>query len=71
MNVKEMFAKAKVLNSWQYNKKELYRGYTDKILYINVGDSQVQEKDVPAAMAFACFGIQPHPQQSGMILKTR
>lgn len=50
MNVKEMFAKAKKLNTWQYNKKELYRGYTDKILYINVGDSQVIEKDVPAQM---------------------
>lgn len=50
MNVKEIFASAKKLNAWQYNKKELYRGYTDKILYINVGDNLVKEKDVPAQM---------------------
>jgi aldehyde:ferredoxin oxidoreductase len=50
MNVKEMFAKAKRLNAWQYSKKELYRGYTDKILYINVGGNEIKEKDVPAAM---------------------
>lgn len=50
MNVKEMFAKAKKLKAWQYNKKELYRGYTDKILYINVGSSEVKEKDVPPIM---------------------
>lgn len=50
MNVKEMFAKAKMLKAWQYNKKELYRGYTDKILYINVGNSEVKEKDVPPIM---------------------
>ena len=50
MNVKEMFAKAKMLKAWQYNKKELYRGYTDKILYINVGSSEVKEKDVPPIM---------------------
>jgi aldehyde:ferredoxin oxidoreductase len=50
MNVKEMFAKAKKLADWQYQKKELYRGYTDKILYINVGGNEIKEKDVPAAM---------------------
>lgn len=50
MNVKEMFAKAKKLNAWQYNKKELYRGYTDKILYINVGENKVNDKDVPPIM---------------------
>jgi aldehyde:ferredoxin oxidoreductase len=50
MNVKEIFAKAKKLNEWQYNKKELYRGYTDKILYINVGGNEIKEKDVPPVM---------------------
>ena len=50
MNVKEVFAKAKKLNQWQYSKKELYRGYTDKILYINVGGNEIKEKDVPAQM---------------------
>lgn len=50
MNAKDLFAKAKKLNAWQYNKKELYRGYTDKILYINVGDAAIKEKDVPAQM---------------------
>lgn len=50
MNPKEMFAKAKKLNAWQYTKKELYRGYTDKILYINVGENSIKEKDVPEQM---------------------
>ncbi|HOP04151.1 MAG TPA: aldehyde ferredoxin oxidoreductase C-terminal domain-containing protein [Tenuifilaceae bacterium] len=50
MNAKEMFAKAKKLNAWQYTKKELYRGYTDKILYINVGENSIKEKDVPEQM---------------------
>ena len=50
MNAKDLFAKAKKLADWQYSKKELYRGYTDKILYINVGDAQIKEKDVPTEM---------------------
>lgn len=50
MNSKEMFAKAKRLSAWQYTKKDLYRGYTDKILYINVGGNEIKEKDVPAQM---------------------
>ncbi len=40
----------KILNKKNYERKELYRGYTDKILYINVGSNEIKEKDVPAEM---------------------
>ncbi len=50
MNVKELKAKQKVLNSVNYEWKALYRGYTDKILYINVSNNEVKEKAVPAQM---------------------
>jgi aldehyde:ferredoxin oxidoreductase len=50
MNVKELKAKQKVLNSFSYDWKALERGYTDKILYINVSKNEVKEKAVPAQM---------------------
>ena len=37
----------KVLNEWSYNWKPLEKGYTDKILYVNVGSAEIKEKDVP------------------------
>ncbi len=40
----------KILNKKDYQPKELHRGYTDKILYINVGSNEIREKDVPAQM---------------------
>jgi hypothetical protein len=30
-----------------YEWKPLYRGYTDKILYVNVGSNDIKEKAVP------------------------
>ena len=33
---------------WNYEWAPLYRGYTDKILYINVGSGEIKAKDVPS-----------------------
>jgi aldehyde:ferredoxin oxidoreductase len=48
--IEEMKAAHKSLNTWNYNWKALDKGYTDKILYINVGSSEIREKQVPAEM---------------------
>ncbi|MCX6254852.1 MAG: hypothetical protein NTV31_10305, partial [Bacteroidia bacterium] len=40
----------KLLKQWNYNWTPLDKGYTDKILFINVGTREIKEKDVPAIM---------------------
>lgn len=50
MNIANLKAKQKLLKSWKYEWKALYRGYTDKTLYINVSSNEIKEKVVPAAM---------------------
>ena len=40
----------KLLNSWKYAWTQLDKGYTDKILYVNVGTTEIREKDVPVEM---------------------
>ncbi|HQO10449.1 MAG TPA: aldehyde ferredoxin oxidoreductase C-terminal domain-containing protein [Clostridiales bacterium] len=50
MNVQELKAKHKLLKEFSYPHKELFRGYTDKVLYINMDTNEVKEKAVPAAM---------------------
>ena len=50
MNISEIRSKHKLLKRWDYNWTPLDKGYTDKILYINVGTSEIKEKDVPAVM---------------------
>jgi len=40
----------KLLNSWKYAWTPLDKGYTDKILYVNVGTTEIREKDVPVEM---------------------
>ncbi|MFO7873021.1 MAG: aldehyde ferredoxin oxidoreductase C-terminal domain-containing protein [Bacteroidales bacterium] len=50
MNIAELKDKRKTLKAVDYQKTPLYRGYTDKILYINVGNCEIKEKDVPAEM---------------------
>jgi len=47
MNIHEMAKQMKLLKKWNYEWKPLYRGYTDKVLYINVGSNDVKEKVVP------------------------
>ena len=50
MNVQELKAAHKMLKEFKYSITPLYRGYTDKILYINVGTPEVKIKDVPPLM---------------------
>lgn len=40
----------KVLKTYDYHPAELYRGYTNKSLYINVGDLRIEEKIVTEEM---------------------
>lgn len=47
MEIQEMVAQHVLLKSWSYQWKPLFRGYTDKTLYINVGNNEVMEKPVP------------------------
>ncbi len=50
MSITELKSKRKILKELSYQKTPLHRGYTDKILYINVGTNELKEKDVPALM---------------------
>jgi aldehyde:ferredoxin oxidoreductase len=50
MDIKSIKAQLKLLKGWNYKWTQLNRGYTDKILYINVGVPEIKEKDVPLAM---------------------
>jgi aldehyde:ferredoxin oxidoreductase len=49
-NIQKMKEAHKLLNEYTYEKKDLFRGYTDKTLYINIGSNEIKEKDVPADM---------------------
>lgn len=50
MNVQELKAAHKMLKEFSYSIKPLFRGYTDKILYINVGNNEIKVKDVAPLM---------------------
>ena len=50
MDIISIKAQHKILKKWDYNWKPLSKGYTDKILYINVGSADIKEKDVPPLM---------------------
>lgn len=50
MNVKEMKNCHRLLTSYEYEPKKLFRGYTDKTLYINLSENNIKEKDVPQEM---------------------
>jgi len=50
MDIKSIKDQHKLLKKWDYNWTPLDKGYTDKILYINVGTKDIKEKDVPLAM---------------------
>jgi len=45
-----MKAKHKLLKEYYYELGELYRGYTNRILYVNVGDNTIKEKPVTELM---------------------
>jgi aldehyde:ferredoxin oxidoreductase len=50
MDIEQIKDQHRLLRRWDYNWTPLYRGYTDKILYINVGSAEIKEKDVPPVM---------------------
>ena len=50
MDSKSIKDQHKLLKKWDYIWKPLDRGYTDKTLYINVGTTEIKEKDVPLPM---------------------
>ncbi len=50
MNISSIKAQHKLLRRWEYKWTPLDKGYTDKILYINVGSTEIKEKDVPLVM---------------------
>ena len=50
MQVEELKKAHKQLTSWKYDWTPLDKGYTDKILYINLSNTEVKEKDIPAEM---------------------
>ncbi len=50
MNIEEMKNAHKLLKEWAYEWKPLYRGYTDKVLYINISENRIEAKDVPPLM---------------------
>ncbi len=47
MDIAAMKDAHKTLKTWSYEWKALEKGYTDKILYINVSDNEIKEKIVP------------------------
>jgi aldehyde:ferredoxin oxidoreductase len=50
MDLKSIRERHKLLARWDYPWTPLYRGYTDKTLYINVGTTEIKDKDVPLVM---------------------
>ena len=50
MEVAELQKKHKLLREWSYNWTPLEKGYTDKILYLNLSDNEIKEKEVPKLM---------------------
>ncbi len=50
MNKEVLKEQLKVIKKVNYQLTPLDKGYTDKVLYINVGDNQIMDKDVPPVM---------------------
>lgn len=50
MDISEIKSKHISLKRWDYNWTPLAKGYTDRILYVNVGTRELKEKDVPPVM---------------------
>ncbi len=46
-DIAEMKKAHKILKLWEYNWVPLDKGYTDKVLYINLSKNEVKDKDVP------------------------
>jgi len=50
MNIQDMLEKHKLLAELKYNVTPLDRGYTDKVLHLNLSDNAFKIKDVPLEM---------------------
>lgn len=50
MNVNEMKSKHKLLKDYSYTLGEIERGYTNRTLYVNLGNNEIKEKPVPQLM---------------------
>jgi aldehyde:ferredoxin oxidoreductase len=50
MDIESVKAQHVLLKRWDYIWTPLSKGYTDKVLYINVGTTEIKEKNVPLAM---------------------
>lgn len=50
MNLQEIKSQHRLLERWDYKWTPLDKGYTDKILYINVGENEIRDKSVPLVM---------------------
>jgi len=50
MDLQQIKAQHRLLKRWEYIWTPLDKGYTDKILYVNVGETDIREKDVPPVM---------------------
>jgi len=50
MDIEKIKKQHKLLKKWDYNITPIDKGYLDKTLYINVGDNNIVEKDVPQEM---------------------
>lgn len=50
MDIQSIKEKHKLIKKWEYNWTPLSKGYTDKTLYINVGTTEIKEKNVPSVM---------------------
>jgi aldehyde:ferredoxin oxidoreductase len=50
MEAVELKQMHKLIKAWSYDFTPLERGYTDKILYVNLNDNVIKEKDVPQEM---------------------
>lgn len=50
MNLEQIKSQHRLLKRWDYTWTPLDKGYTDKTLYINVGDNIIREKTVPPVM---------------------
>lgn len=47
MIIQELIDQHKLLKEWMYEWTPLDKGYTDKVLYINVGTTEIKQKEVP------------------------
>ena len=50
MDLEQIRSQHNLLKRWDYKWTPLDKGYTDKILYINVGDNDIRDKNVPPVM---------------------